>query len=788
MSRLLISVGILFLIFSGCSTEPLKPVKVEVVSKKVDYLKEVKPILDKRCVVCHSCYNSPCQLKLSSFEGADRGSSKEKIYLGERLSAQDPSRLFMDAKDTLEWRKKGFSSVLDSDSGVGTNNSLMLLLLEHKMKNPKSEGEYFSESEDLVCSKNKKELAEFLDDNPNQGMPFGFPSLSKEEFEVIKMWLAQGANAPSKSEIASSKEPSQGLKKEIEEFEKFFNKQDAKHIMTARYIYEHLFLAHLSFKSSPNEFFELVRSTTPSPKPIDIIATVRPYDDPEVEKFYYRFRKIHSTIVHKTHMVYDLDAKKLDRFKELFIDTKWSETPYDVGFKSEFNDQPFKVFSQIPARSRYEFLLDDSEYIVRTFIRGPVCKGQIALNVIRDAFWVMFLNPDYDLSLKENGFLKAEFENLRTPIEDGSSVKLLKTFNDKYIHAAIKYNKSRQDFYDKTYKDGLDIQSIWKGKDETSAPILTVYRHFDSASVHRGVVGGLPKTAWVIDYPLFERIYYSLVAGFDIYGNIGHQVSSRRYANRLRLEGEVNFINLLPKSDRKNIYKSWYLNEANKKEKYFLSKNETSIEYSKVDSKRELIEKVVDTHLLKSCNIKFDDVNYLYANERVPSLPKEFLSDDDYVQAFKSLVKNNSSFIQVVNGQNSNLAYIRIKNIPNKDDIVISAIINRWHDNVSFMFKEDDRLDPSKDSLDFVKGFIGSYPNQFLIVDYKDLEDFFDMLHNYDGSDKYIAKFLNYGVNRGDDDFWQHYDWFQKKFYKENPHEAGLFDLNRYYYKVLKSD
>ena len=37
-----------------------------------------------------------------------------------------------------------------------------------------------------------------------------------------------------------------------------------------------------------------------------------------------------------------------------------------------------------------------------------------------------------------------------------------------------------------------------------------------------------------------------------------------------------------------------------------------------------------------------------------------------------------------------------------------------------------------------------------------------------------------------DEDFWEHFDWFQARFYKDNPHEAGLFGLNRYYYKVLR--
>jgi len=772
------------ILFTACSIEPLKPVEVDATAPRVDYLKEVKPILDRRCVVCHSCYNSPCQLKLSSFEGLDRGASKDKVYLAERLSAQNPSRLFMDANSTKEWRNKGFNSVSESDSESGTNNSLMLLLLEHKMQNPESVGSYFSESNDVTCAKDRDELASFLDKNPHSGMPFGFPPLSESEFETIKTWLAQGAISPSKSQMETIMSASKVAQKQIDAFEKFLNKQDAKHIMSARYIYEHLFLAHIAFEGAKGEFFELVRSKTPTPQAIDIIATIRPYDDPKVDKFYYRFRKIHSSIVYKTHMVYDMSYKQLQRYKKLFIEPEWNETPFVVGYKKEYNTEPFRVFEQIPAASRYDFLLDNSEYVIRTFIRGPVCKGQIALNVIQDNFWVMFMSPKYDLSLKQKNFFKNQYKNLKMPIEDGSTVGLLNTFGDKYIDAAILYNKNRQELYDETYKDGLDISSIWRGKEASSAPFLSVYRHFDSASVYKGALGGLPKTAWVIDYPLFERIYYSLVAGFDIYGNIGHQVSIRRYMSRLRVEGESNFINLLPAEDRQKIFESWYL-DAQDKEALFLSKNDSAIEYKKIDSKRELLERVVDEHLLKSCGTGFDRVNYLYADERVPSLPEEYKTSKDYERAFKSLVKMGLPFIQVVNGQNSNLAYIRIKNIPNRQDMIVSAIVNRWHDNVSFMFKESKRLDSSKDEFDFVEGFVGSYPNLFLIVDYEDLPDFFDMLHNYDGSKKYINKFLKYGVNRGHKDFWKIYDWFQDKFLESNPKEAGLFDLNRYYHRAF---
>ena len=89
--------------------------------------------------------------------------------------------------------------------------------------------------------------------------------------------------------------------------------------------------------------------------------------------------------------------------------------------------------------------------------------------------------------------------------------------------------------------------------------MLTVFRHFDSASVHKGVLGDLPKTLWVLDYPLLERIYYALVAGFDVYGTAGHQLAIRLYMDRLRIEGESHFLDYLPAEKRREIMQSWYI-------------------------------------------------------------------------------------------------------------------------------------------------------------------------------------------------------------------------------------
>ena len=148
----------LLILLTGCAAPPPPPVQVQIPDRRIDYVAEVKPLLDKRCVVCHSCYNAPCQLKLSSYEGADRGGTKNAIYNSTRLTTMDPTRLFIDAQTTEQWRQKDFFSVTENNAQSGYNNSIMLQLLSHKMVHPKSSGTYNSEAVDLTCAKNQLEL------------------------------------------------------------------------------------------------------------------------------------------------------------------------------------------------------------------------------------------------------------------------------------------------------------------------------------------------------------------------------------------------------------------------------------------------------------------------------------------------------------------------------------------------------------------------------------------------------------------------------------------------------
>ncbi len=759
------------LLFTACSNKELDEVEYEKIEKPISFSKDIKPILDNRCVSCHSCYNSPCQLKLDSFEGLDRGSSKNEVY-AQRLSATEPTRLFIDALSTKDWRSKNFTSVIDKDED--SDESIMMQYLFQKELNPEITGKYSPETEKLTCVKNKTELEDYFYKNPHKAMPYGFPGISNQEYNTLMTWLDFGAKDDTKNLKIPDFE-----KDKIEKFEDFLNNQGIKHKVTARYIYEHLFLAHIYFDETSNNFYELIRSSTPPGKSPKIIATRFPYDKIE-EPFYYRLQKVNSTIVHKTHMVYKFDEEKLKFYNDIFIKRTWDEEPYLINYDEKTSPNAIEVFKQIPAVSRYEFMLKDIYFFINTFIKGPVCRGQIALNVIQDHFWVAFMDPKYDLSVIDKNFLKNNFENLKIPNQLGEDPSLFQTFKNLGKEKETKtYQENRAALYKKYYKDGLKLNYLRDSSNNDS--ILTVYRHFDSASLHKGALGNIPKTLWVIDYPLLERIYYSLVAGFDVFGNTAHQLLVRTHMDRLRVEGESNFLEFLPQKSRIDYFNSWYLGWLAKYlTTYTPSSNETGIKFKTKDYKFEFVE-----DLLEYTDTKKDPINFVEKNYTPLPLKVSYNSKYEIQETLRSLsTPNVSKVIQHFVGRGANVAFIRII-LNNKESLIYSLIVNRWHKNVALMFDEESRLDPTKDDIDFIEGFIGSYPNIFINVNQDDLYDFFDLIQNYENTPSYNNKFLKYTVNRANPNFWESYDYFNKEFKHQNSLEYGLFDLNKYYEKAI---
>ena len=780
--KFFIALGVLVLFFiSGCSAPELAPVSVKPTQKSISYLKDVKPILDKRCVTCHSCYNAPCQAKLSSFEGLDRGASKLAVYNATRLSAADPTRLFIDAQTTQEWREKNFFSFTQTDESNATHNdSIMMHLLYDKKQNPQIIGEYSPETDKLACPRDKEELEEYVDDKPYHGMPYGFPALSDKEYNTLAQWLLQGAKGPSAEEQKALVTPSKNAQQEIEKWEAFLNQSDAKHQITSRYLYEHLFLAHIYFTTAKGEYYSLIRSYTPSGSKPEIIPTLRPFDDPKVKKIYYRFEKVTSTIVHKTHMVVKFDNTVLARYKELFIKPKWESRPHFMDYGTRISANPFIAFAQIPPKSRYQFLLDNSNYIVKTFIRGPVCRGNMALNVIHDHFWVMFRDPAYDVSVIYPELLSQESDNLSMPIYTVDQ-SLTEVFSDKYRKKYEEYYKTKRYYFANTYPNGIGLESIWKGDKPDDAPLLTIYRHFDSASVHKGVLGNVPRTMWVIDYAQFERIYYNLVAGYDVFGNVSHQTNIRRYMDFLRIEGELNFLDYMPKEKRLKILQSWYIGDDNVDNMKYLNLDQipSKFSYKTEYPKHEFIEQVVNNHILKSTNIKFDEINYRKIGSLMPKMPKEFHSKADFVEGARSITLPGTGFITSMTDNGANNIFLRI-DMEDGSHIVKNLIINRWHDNVNSLFNGDNVLNPAKDTMDIIDERTGSYPNVFVVVKQKDLARFLYLMKYMKGTLEEYKELQHYFISRSDENFWEVFDWFQKNYTENEPIESGMYDLNRY--------
>jgi hypothetical protein len=375
---------------------------------------------------------------------------------------------------------------------------------------------------------------------------------------------------------------------------------------------------------------------------------------------------------------------------------------------------------------------------------------------------------------------------LYIPNEEGNNPGILKTFNILRDYSYIKnYFDNKAFLYKQYYPKGVPLEAIWKGNQQKeNDAILTVYRHFDSASVHKGALGNIPKTLWVIDYALVERLYYSLVAGFDIFGNTAHQLLVRKYMDVLRIEGEHNFLSFLPKNSRKNYFKEWYDGwDISYEDIYSNDEQDSSITFKTHTVKEEFAQMI-----LKYTNTPKDSINYIQEGYQPTPIKESYSSLLDIEESFKALsLPNVLQVIQNFADNNSNLAYIKIE-MNSGENYVYSMVINKWLHNVAFLFDEEDRRDTTKDNVDFIRGFIGSYPNIFAIVKQNDLPEFFRLIQNYQNDNEHNRLLLKFFVNRANPNFWDVLDWFNEAFKQQNSLTYGLFDINRYFPTALTEE
>jgi hypothetical protein len=711
---------------------------------------------------------------MESRAGIERGANKTMVYNGERLLTANISgslnKLTELNTDNLQsLRQQGFFPVLNERQQTEQANSqasLFYQMIQLKQQHPLPSEPLLSNSFDTSLDRNQQcptieEFEQYKNKFPLGGMPYALPALSTVEHHKLTGWLASGAIMP------DAIPPSATEQKMITRWENLLNGSSAKEQLISRYLFEHLYLANLYFDKARASYFKLVRSSTPSGEKIAIITTRRPFDSPYADgsvnkpQVYYRLIKHNDTIIAKRHMPYPFGEKKLARITELFYQSDYPVTSLpDYQLVNASN--PFKTFQAIPDKIRYQFLLDQAQFSIMNFIKGPVCRGQIALNVIEDNFWVFFLSPDTFDHYPNEKFIEANADLLQLPA--GTSDKTMSLlYWRQYAKRQQKYVKNKLAYIKELnlQPNELNLDLIWSGDGNPNAS-LTVFRHFDSASVLQGFVGPKPKTAWLISYPILERIHYLLVAGFDVYGNVGHQLKTRLYMDFLRMEAESNFISLLPKEQRKPIHEYWYRGTSDDIKDYIFSNDfdqlpETGISYQTAKPKNELFKKVAkhtnNTH-----------VNQFNLSSLAQSQADKLIENISNIPNKSVALLPQVSYVMVSNGDKLQ-AY--------------SLINNSAHSNVAHLFSEENRRLPAEDNLAILRGIVGTYPNAFFKVDQAQLPEFVERLNAIKTEQDYRQLKDQFAIRRTHPDFWEFADELHAWYKTNQPKDAGLLDFNR---------
>ncbi|MGO3344822.1 MAG: fatty acid cis/trans isomerase [Marinomonas sp.] len=741
--------------------------KATVSDQDADFYNEkVRPILDHRCISCHACYDAPCQLKLTGSEGIERGGSKELVYDGSRLLAQKPTRLYIDAHSPEGWREKGFHPVLNErvqSPAANLDGSLIYRAIALREKQGDVNKAVLSDDYDFTLARDQQcptidEYRSFEKKYPKWGMPYGLPALTSDEFNTLSIWLAKGGKMPKEAPLSDK------MLKLVDLWETRFNPTDLKSQVITRYIFEHIYLYSLYLGEGNEERFRLVRSRTPPGQPIDRIATRRPYDDPGVKKVYYRLWHDPEVVVQKNNIVYQLDETVYKRWHSYFYSKDYKITR-DPGYDPEVATNPFRAFQEIPSEARYRFMLDHAENTIMSYIKGPVCRGPVAVNVINDHFWVYFINPDVSYNKEVAGFLESQVQHLDLPAENSSNALPLTSWL-RFSNQQKKYLTGKAHFVEKALKDNLPLNTslIWNGDGVNDNAALTIFRHFDNATVVKGLIGQKPKTSWVIDYPLLERIHYLLVAGFDVYGNVGHQLDTRLYMDFLRMEGEMNFILFLPKAEREKVRQYWYRDASQSIKNYIFS------DFMKID---------VQT------NIYYDSNNYqseLY--DRFHKHLEKVLDHSRDLDQSRLTKKEIAELAHLETLTGGGIRYLPdtalvlvTKNGKPKE--IVSLIHNKGHTNISSLFDEAEARTPEEDTLTLVKGVLGDYPNALMSVDENQLKAFAEDIASMATEKDYSDFMARFGVRRTNPRFWSVSDSIAKLNKEARPRESGILDYNR---------
>lgn len=743
-----------------------------------EYREKIQPIFDNRCISCHSCLNGPCQLNLQNYDNFARGATHKNVYDGLRIDSVLPTRPGVDATKVIDWRKLGFYDVNQSRN---LEENIFYLVLGNK-KLTTRDIPFKTVEESLLCIDNVEKLKLALNHSSDLQMPYALPPLSNVERNTIGIWLANGAAGPEQISTPLNLLP------QVREWENFLNKKSDKERLVSRYIFEHIYLGHIYFPEAPQTFFRLVRSFKKCDQGITEIATRRANDNPQTKDLYYCLSYLDTTIVAKTHMPFEFSPKVMERMKKLFFEEKWTikkSKTQDESYSFLSSENPFIAFNDIPVKARYQFLLDNAHFMISTFIKGPVCNGTNAVNSIQEQFYALFINPESDNMIRSKDFSEKARDLLVLPGVWGSDIKLKTSLDltEEIIKHREGYRKLRADETTKNFPKGYSINDLWDGDGHNPNAVLTIFRHNNNAAVLKGLHGDLPKSLFVLDYALLERLVYNLVVNFDVFGNVSHQMLTRVYMDLIRMEAEEMFLSFLPPETRVPLRKSWYkgfFTEA--KMKYIFphvdGNRPTQMKFkSPQNAKREFVEQVLFSYLKPEVRGTADTLNV--KNYSIPEkiANKAALSSSEKI--LRELVSNKAIGRRRYPNFFPEDSYIVIKS-ENKAPEIYTIIKNREHENVSWILAESLRRAPQEDTLTILRGYYSYYPNHFFVVTEKTLDDFKNKALKIRSKEDYNKFTSEFAVSRVSDQFWPTYDLINATMKKEWPLDFGYLDLSRY--------
>jgi hypothetical protein len=255
------------------------------------------------------------------------------------------------------------------------------------------------------------------------------------------------------------------------------------------------------------------------------------------------------------------------------------------------------------------------------------------------------------------------------------------------------------------------------------------------------------------------------VAGFDVYGNVGHQLNSRIYMDFLRMEGEFNLLSLLPRADRETVREQWYRGSVDPVKDYVYTHGnsfdgESAVQYHTADHLTELYAKL-KTRLRPVLNTGhdldhgFDDPGTL-----------ESLRMIDQVQGKAASILPQTAFIAVDDPASHTTRYYTL-------------LHNNAYTNISQLFNEADRRLPNEDTVTLASGFVGAYPSVLMHVEKSRLQELAQQIQGLKSESDYRSLLDRFAVRRSNPEFWPFSDDVHQAYESSDPVEAGWFDYNR---------